>query len=374
MQKFRIFIGSSSEGSEIANELRTKLAAVAEAAIWTGIFHLGDTSIESLFAELRKATHAVLVATADDSAKVRGKRYSTPRDNVIFELGLFMGRLGRKRTYLIAERSLKLPSDLAGLTIAHFEIDRVANSFNVDKAIAELIAAIKYEAVDEDANLIDSFLRIIDRERVGLRTTYEQLLRLRFGEISAEISSLKKSKDWHRLLAVKALLREYLEHSGAYHDAIRFGEYYSEALHNLGRLFEDAWSRVKDIGYMNILAGRHSEGRRVIQAVVLKRNLWEVGVGDNEVNELLVYAYRYLAISYHRDMVSGDIAKARHQLELASEHVARIPADTTKRALLDARVDRNRAHLLVSAGKCDEALGIYERCLVPLGISTSQST
>ena len=363
MQKLRVFIGSSSEGRQIAEELRERLSTIADAVVWTGIFHLGDTSIEALFAELRRATHAVLVATADDVARVRGRQYSAPRDNVIFELGLFMGRLGRRRTYLLAERALKLPSDLAGLTIAHFEMDRISKFVQADHAIAQLIEAIDRETIDEEAHLIESLLRLVGREPIRLRTTYEQLIRSRFQEISAEIASLRRTKDWHRLIAAKTLLREYLEYSGAYHDAIRFGEYYSEALLSLGRRFEAAWSRVKDIGYMNILAGRHSEGRAAIEEVIAERPVWEVGVSSDEVHELLAYANRYLAISHHRGIASVDLDRARRYLDVAVAEAGQIRDGAKRRGLLDARLKRNRAHLYLAVNEYDKAMHLYEECL-----------
>jgi predicted nucleotide-binding protein len=65
---------------------------------------------------------AIVVLTADDMTTKRGQTYAVPRDNVIFELGFFMGRLGLERTYMVYSRdhSPTLPSDLAGITPATF--------------------------------------------------------------------------------------------------------------------------------------------------------------------------------------------------------------------------------------------------------------
>lgn len=55
--------------------------------------------------------------TPDDLVRYRGKKVNAPRDNVIFELGLFMGAIGRDRTYLLtSSKEMKIPSDLDGIT------------------------------------------------------------------------------------------------------------------------------------------------------------------------------------------------------------------------------------------------------------------
>lgn len=49
----------------------------------------------------------------------------TTRDNIIFELGLFVGRLGRKRSFVVMPKGIEglhLPSDLVGLNMATFAI------------------------------------------------------------------------------------------------------------------------------------------------------------------------------------------------------------------------------------------------------------
>src|SRR5262249_46203633 len=54
----------------------------------------------------------------DDFTKSRGVETKSPRDNLIFELGLFMGALGRRRAFPIVapgkNTAVKLPSDLLG--------------------------------------------------------------------------------------------------------------------------------------------------------------------------------------------------------------------------------------------------------------------
>jgi hypothetical protein len=68
---------------------------------------------------LDDSDYAAFVLTADDISRSRGRQSQTPRDNVLFELGLFMGRLGRDRTFIVqaADTPLRLPSDLDGITV-----------------------------------------------------------------------------------------------------------------------------------------------------------------------------------------------------------------------------------------------------------------
>src|SRR6185369_11267703 len=68
---------------------------------------------------------AVLVATPDDMVIRREEAALSPRDNILFELGLFMGRLGRSRTYVLTDpAAVRLPSDFAGVTIAKYDSKR----------------------------------------------------------------------------------------------------------------------------------------------------------------------------------------------------------------------------------------------------------
>ena len=61
--------------------------------------------------------------TPDDVVTSRHVDQQSPRDNVLLELGMFIGALGRIRTFALFDRSadIKLPSDLAGVTLANYQ-------------------------------------------------------------------------------------------------------------------------------------------------------------------------------------------------------------------------------------------------------------
>jgi CRP/FNR family cyclic AMP-dependent transcriptional regulator len=115
-----VFIICSVEALEIAQEIQSGLSHEKMiVTVWTnGVFIASNYPVESLEEALNKSDFAIAIAHPDDQTKVRGKTKKTPRDNVIFELGFFMGRLGRKRTLLVEPRGadITLPSDLKGIT------------------------------------------------------------------------------------------------------------------------------------------------------------------------------------------------------------------------------------------------------------------
>lgn len=108
----------------------------AECEPWNqGTFGLSAGTLESLVSALHRFDFAVLVVDADDDTAVsRGSSKIVPRDNVVFELGLFMGALGRERTFMVFDRTRPpdLPSDLAGVTAATYEPH---TSGNLDAAL-----------------------------------------------------------------------------------------------------------------------------------------------------------------------------------------------------------------------------------------------
>jgi CRP/FNR family cyclic AMP-dependent transcriptional regulator len=119
-QSSRIFIISSVEALPIARAVEDHFEHDKFfVKVWhEGTFRASRYALESLEEQLDESDFAIAIAQPDDQVKVRDASHRTPRDNVIFELGLFVGRLGRLRSFLLEPRGdeVKLPSDLSGLT------------------------------------------------------------------------------------------------------------------------------------------------------------------------------------------------------------------------------------------------------------------
>jgi len=130
MNKPTIFIGSSSEGAPIAYAIQENLEDLGDVYVWTqGVFELGNSYLDSLIKELDKVDFAILVLTEDDITISRNQETVSPRDNVLFELGLFIGRLGKERSFFVydTEKNIKIPSDLSGISGAGYKLQQSGN-------------------------------------------------------------------------------------------------------------------------------------------------------------------------------------------------------------------------------------------------------
>jgi len=125
--RIRVFIISSAEAIEIARTIQTAFDHDPfNVTVWTdGVFRASHYAIESLERALDQSDVAIAVAQPDDITESRGQQRATPRDNVIFELGFFMGRLGRHRALLVEPRGeeISLPSDLHGINTITYRYD-----------------------------------------------------------------------------------------------------------------------------------------------------------------------------------------------------------------------------------------------------------
>lgn len=180
MTKPSLFVGSSSEGLPVARALQVELQDAAEVTLWNqGFFGLSQGTLESLVNALERFDFAVLVATPDDLVTRRDETALSPRDNVMLELGLFMGRLGRTRTYLLADpRTVRLPSDLNGVMLATYDSQRTdANLIAAVGPAATLIRnAVRDLGMAPDRG-VAQFERATNEVR-DISTTMERLIHL----------------------------------------------------------------------------------------------------------------------------------------------------------------------------------------------------
>lgn len=123
----KVFVGSSREGLKVAEAIQKELSNDADVTLWSqGIFRTTNIAIEDLMSALNEFDFAVFVFLPEDTVTVRDKKALAVRDNVLFELGLFLGKLGRQRNFFITPKddagiNLHLPSDLSGITPATYD-------------------------------------------------------------------------------------------------------------------------------------------------------------------------------------------------------------------------------------------------------------
>lgn len=143
-RKPRIFIASSSESLSIAEAININLDWPAETVLWTRT-NPSRNFIDVLLEHSRSVDYAAFVCSPDDLAIMRGEGKRVIRDNVLFELGLFMGYLGKERCFVIQPRGSDqhTPTDLLGFTPLDYEANRSdADLQSATKAVASQIKLV----------------------------------------------------------------------------------------------------------------------------------------------------------------------------------------------------------------------------------------
>jgi predicted nucleotide-binding protein len=116
--KAKVFVGSSVEGLEIAYAVRESLSLDAEVTVWAqAAFRVTEDGLSTLLRTAAEFDAAIIILTPDDYVATRGASRS-PRDNIILELGLFIGAIGRERIFVLScgtDQRFALPTDLAGV-------------------------------------------------------------------------------------------------------------------------------------------------------------------------------------------------------------------------------------------------------------------
>lgn len=146
--KRKLFIGSSTEGLEnaklIKKEIEKQCGDWIDISIWNegNIFELNSSTLDSLIKCTMLYDYAILVASNDDIINYRGTQKSAARDNIIFEAGLFLGAIGKNRTFIVVDKNIGLPSDINGITIIFYDqnisCDDIVNKINETKHSCQL--------------------------------------------------------------------------------------------------------------------------------------------------------------------------------------------------------------------------------------------
>src|SRR6266481_6207270 len=128
MDKPRIFLGSSGKQANLLLALTRGLEEIAHVDPWTTSFNPGTTTLERLLELTHEVDFAAFVFAQDDwttnnpqGSPAPGAGQASPRDNVVFEAGLFGGTLGMRRTFILHANGSKLPTDLLGLTSVRYD-------------------------------------------------------------------------------------------------------------------------------------------------------------------------------------------------------------------------------------------------------------
>ena len=103
VSKPTLFIGSSTESKWLMHEIQTNLSEYCDVQPWDkDVFNPGDFPLEALHREVIRSDFALLIVYPDDKIIKCKKSGFAARDNILFELGLFLGILGRYRSFCLS--------------------------------------------------------------------------------------------------------------------------------------------------------------------------------------------------------------------------------------------------------------------------------
>src|ERR1044071_1257024 len=141
-----IFIGSSTKQKLVAEKVRKGLKVLdADIQVWSdpGASPPSDTFIETLTEAARRADFAILIFGKDDVVISKGHKSFATRDNVVFEAGLFIGAISRRRTFIVRAKNaqIKILTDLAGVTLLDYK--KIKQSVECRGACSQIVTLVK---------------------------------------------------------------------------------------------------------------------------------------------------------------------------------------------------------------------------------------
>lgn len=189
--KPRIFIGSSVEGLDLAYAIQENLNYDANLTVWNqGIFKLSSNALDDLIDALGNFDFGIFVFKPDDLTQIRNEKLNTVRDNVIFELGLFIGKLGKERVFFMTPNEaddFHLPTDLHG------------------------VISGKYKN-GENSNLLSAVAAFCNQIRVKIKDfAYQSLIDLNDESPKAKQIAIHKKDCWEMHLCAELLRTRMVE-------------------------------------------------------------------------------------------------------------------------------------------------------------------
>src|SRR6186997_449767 len=175
--KPRIFLGSSTQQEKLLQAVARGLEDVCEVESWTSVFNPGVSTLERLVELTHEVDFAAFIFGQDDWTSKGAEPdpaggQAAPRDNVVFEAGLFGGAIGIRRTFILHARGAKLPTDLNGLTAIRYDPDTTP-------AIVRQINQKLRKAIDDEgriSRLEGAWWQLSQTERTELEPSAISLL------------------------------------------------------------------------------------------------------------------------------------------------------------------------------------------------------
>ena len=130
INKPKLFIASSTESIHIVEAINIKLSTTCEVSQWDNAFDPSSFTFPTLVKKANEVNFAIFVFHPDDEIIIRENTYSIVRDNVLFELGLFVGKKKKKKCFIICpesmdQKTLRIPTDLSGITYCTYDPKRL---------------------------------------------------------------------------------------------------------------------------------------------------------------------------------------------------------------------------------------------------------
>lgn len=178
IEKLRIFIGSSYESKNIAEQVKKLLEDNYECVIWfDNFFKLNNNTYHSLYRQAISFDYAIFIGSIDDIVirKSSGDIKYTPRDNIYLELGLYAGILSPSRSFFILHKDITIATDLLGITVLKYDnYESIENCCKIIKSTIQQEAEISRISLLPSTSLaigyFNNFLNIAAKQIYTLET------------------------------------------------------------------------------------------------------------------------------------------------------------------------------------------------------------